>query len=522
MNRTDRQWCWFFSALILLLTAVPYALAFLRAGSEWVFSGFVFGVEDGNSYLAKMLAGSAGAWLFRTPYTGMQQNGTIAFLPYLLLGKLAQPPALHTKLILLFHFFRLCGIPFLIFSIYRFISLFLDSTATRRWATGLAVVGGGLGWLIPLLGQTTWLGSLPLDFYSPETFGFLSILGLPHLIFARALLLAALRQYLQAVEMPGRGLLAGALIMVVALLQPMTAMLAFAVIGAHLLALAGHAASHRSWKSWLRWVRAAVETVLLPLPLLTLLSVSFLQDPFLSAWTRQNSLESPHPLHYVLAFGALLPVAWLGAQRLLNRDEKALLPVAWSVMLPVLAYAPVTVQRRLPEGIWVALLILAGAGISRLSGRRFIRLAYILILIPSTLLLYAGSLQTAANPEAPVFHPRQLADSFAWSAEHLQEGRLVLTSYETGNILPAYAPVRVVMGHGPESIGLTALLPTVEAFYGGEMRTEACTWLNAEGIDYVFWGSQEKALGGEDVQVPDCLTASYNRDGIRIFEMINP
>ena len=183
MTRSDRRWCWIFSGLILLLTAVPYVLAFLQAGSEWVFSGFVFGVEDGNSYIAKMLAGSAGAWLFRTPYTGMQQNGTLAFLPYLLLGKLAQPPALHTKLILLFQLFRLCGIPVLIFSIFRFVSLFLDSTANRRWATGLAVVGGGLGWLIPLLGQTTWLGSLPLDFYSPETFGFLSILGLPSSYF---------------------------------------------------------------------------------------------------------------------------------------------------------------------------------------------------------------------------------------------------------------------------------------------------------------------------------------------------
>ena len=522
MTRSDRRWCWIISGLILLLTAVPYVLAFLQAGSEWVFSGFVFGVEDGNSYIAKMLAGSAGAWLFRTPYTGMQQNGTLAFLPYLLLGKLAQPPALHTKLIVLFQLFRLCGIPVLIFSIFRFVSLFLDSTANRKWATGLAVIGGGLWWLIPLLGQTTWLGSLPLDFYSPETFGFLSILGLPHLIFARALFLEALRQYLLAVEKSGRGFLAGALLLVVALLQPMTAVLAFAVIGAHLLALAGHATSRRSWKTWLLWLRAALETVLLPLPLLALLSISFLQDPFLSAWTRQNRLESPHPLHYVLAFGALLPVAVLGVKRLLNRDEKALLPVAWSVMLPALAYAPVTVQRRLPEGIWVALLILAGAGISRLSRRRAVRLAYIIILIPSTLLLYAGSLQTAVSPAAPVFHPRPLADSFEWSAEHLPESALVLASYETGNILPAYAPVRVVVGHGPESVGLTELLPTVEAFYREEMQAETCTWLNAEGIDYVFWGPQEKALGEHDVLVLDCLTASYNRDGIHIFEVVSP
>ena len=100
------------------------------------------------------------------------------------------------------------------------------------------------------------------------------------------------------------------------------------------------------------------------------------------------------------------------------------------------------------------------------------------------------------STEAPVFHPRPLADSFEWSAEHLPEGALVLASYETGNILPAYAPVRVVVGHGPESVGLTELLPSS----GGVLQRR-----DADGDLHVaerrrdqlrFLGSTGKGIGG--------------------------
>ena len=51
--------------------------------------GFIFAVEDGNSYIAKMLSGVQGAWLFRTPYTSMQQGGVL-----MLRGRYLQiPPA---------------------------------------------------------------------------------------------------------------------------------------------------------------------------------------------------------------------------------------------------------------------------------------------------------------------------------------------------------------------------------------------------------------------------------------------
>jgi len=521
MSQKERRWCWLFALMLVALTSLPYLLAAKQGNPGWVFSGFLFGVEDGHSYIAKMLSGSAGAWLFRTPYTSAPQAGAVAFLPYLLLGKLVEPPAIHTKLVVLFHLFRVAAIPVLVFALYRFTAYFVTSIRGRRWATAMAAVGGGLGWLLPLIGKTTWLNSLPLDFYSPETFGFLAVLGLPHLILARALFLEALLLYMKAREQPRKGWLAGILLICVALLQPLTALLAFAVMGAHVLVLAGRASVHRDWKPWLQWVRAAASSAVLPLPLLAFLTISFMRDPFLSAWTAQNQLPSPHWLHYVLAFGALAPLLWKGAKVLLRRREADLLLLAWGALLPVLAYAPVTVQRRMPEGIWVALLTIAAIGVAEFAKARLVRRAYLFLLLPSSLLLYAGSIQTALHPAAPTFLPEAQAASYAWAADNIPAGSVVLTSYRTGNSLPAFAPVQVVVGHGPESVNLDRLLPAVEAWYT-DGNGVLCAWLQEEGVEYVYDGPYEQELGQHDLSARDCLRVRYDVDGILLYEVVHP
>ena len=112
MTRQERRWCGAYSLVLILATTLPVWIAFRHAGSEWRFSGFLFAVEDGNSYIAKMQLGAAGAWLFRSPYTAMPQRGVIAFLPYLLLGKLAASPETHLQLVLLFLEGRDCLLAF--------------------------------------------------------------------------------------------------------------------------------------------------------------------------------------------------------------------------------------------------------------------------------------------------------------------------------------------------------------------------------------------------------------------------
>lgn len=251
----------FFAAALLSATTLPYLIGFASQGEAWRFTGFVFGVEDGNSYLAKMLRGSAGDWLFRSPYSAAPQRGVLAYLPYLLLGKLAAGAAAHEQLTALFHLFRL-GAGFLaIRATYDFLALFVAEIRLRRLGLLLASAGGGLGWIFALPGRPDWPGSLPLEFYSPEAFGFLALYGLPHLALARALALWGLVAYLKAAGEPvrqaglRRGWRIGRLWLLAGLAHPLAGVTLLAVVGAYLLALAGWQSYRRARRQEVDWTR---------------------------------------------------------------------------------------------------------------------------------------------------------------------------------------------------------------------------------------------------------------------------
>ncbi|MFQ5616526.1 MAG: hypothetical protein ACE5GO_08715 [Anaerolineales bacterium] len=528
----------------MLLTTIPYLLGFANQGDAWRFTGFVFGVEDGNSYIAKMLSGAEGAWLFRTPYTAVFQRGVLAFLPYILLGKLTAGPGQHEQLVALFHLYRFVAGVLAILAMYDFISYFVLRVRLRRLGAALAAFGGGLGWVLILLGRENWLGSLPLDFYSPETFGFLSLYGLPHLAIARALLLRGLLAYLRNAEgrsgqYNDRGTKSGLLWLLMGLFQPLTVIVAWAVVGAHLagLALFGNGVPDKEYRS--RAVRRGLVAGLVSSPIVLYTLWAFTTDPFLRVWTDQNLILSPHPLHYLVAYGLVLPFAVRGARRLLRQNPaRGWLPVAWAAIMPALAYAPHNLQRRLPEGVWVALVILAlkaepGANqpaqrprLPRSGRMRFHTLGVFFFLFVSTLLLLAGGVMGVADPKEPVFRPVEEIAAFQLLREQAEPGDVVLASFETGNALPAWAPVRVVIGHGPESVRLDELRLRVAAFY--QPDTDDClqsldadrkALLDEFDVRYVFWGRAERNLGSWDPREAPYLRV-VKSDGLdAIFEV---
>ncbi|MBI5828412.1 MAG: hypothetical protein HZB20_02460, partial [Chloroflexi bacterium] len=108
---STKEWRWaaIFSAAVMALTCVPYLVGAARSGDDGRFSGFVIGVEDGNSYLAKMQLGAHGQWLFQLPYAIEDHPKSLVYSFYILLGKLAgwvvgtaDPLRLHDALVFSF------------------------------------------------------------------------------------------------------------------------------------------------------------------------------------------------------------------------------------------------------------------------------------------------------------------------------------------------------------------------------------------------------------------------------------
>ena len=528
MTSRERNWCLAYAFLLAIITTLPYILGYAVQGDEWHFTGFLFGVEDGNSYIAKMLLGSQGAWLFRTPYTGLQQRGVVAFLPYLLLGKIAAGVELHQQLVALYHLLRVIATPLAVIANYQFISLFVRSERWRRWATVLATAGGGLGWLLVILGKSPLLGSLPLDFYSPETFGFLAFFGLPHLVLARALMLIGLVNYLRSPGSARRGWIAGVCFLGLTLVQPLAVISAFAVIAIHQVILFGVLLIRRRWRSWLPWFGTALRAVVIPLPMIIYLAIAFLRDPFLQVWTTQNRILSPHPVHYAVGYGLLALPALFGGWRLVREgDDRALLLVTWVLAFPVLAYAPHNLQRRLPDGVWVALVTLSAVGfavwrLKKTRLNRWIGWAVLILALPSSLMLVAGGFGVALTPSEPSFRPADEIKAIQWLSGEVEPGSLMMAAFESGNVLPAWAPVRVVIGHGPESADLQTMSSIVGGFYGNEMSDEErIDFIHDKDIGYVWRGPHERELGSWDPAGVDFLTLIYRQGDYEIYRVLH-
>lgn len=510
-SRTERRWVWAFAALVMAVTLLPYLVGFYRQGSDWRFTGFLFGVQDGNSYIAKMLSGTSGSWLFRTPYTAYAQNGIFLHFPYILLGKLAAAPGLHEQLISLYHLYRLAAGFLAILATYDFIAVFIQKVGWRRFALVLAVLGGGLGWL-SIAGLNRWMTwELPIESYSPEGFGFLSIYGLPHLAAARALFLWGLRDFL--LHPSGlkfnRNLLRTILLWVgLGIFQPIIQVVGMLVIliflffsGAWQL-LENRRGNQTGWETWRGYLIHGAQIILIASPLSIYTFLAFKLDPILQTWESQSIIGSPSPLTYLLGYGVALPLALLAVRPIMRENPwRGGLLVGWLLCAPLLAYAPFSSQRRLLEGIWVVMAVLAAYTAERTSPRlRKLALGWLILAFPTTIFLLAAGLLFAWNPGAPLFRPIDEVKAFEYLAENTKQGDVVLAADESANPMLAWVPTRSLVGHGPESIYGDQLRIRIACFYGtGCSDADRVSLLDEFSVDYVVWGPGERELGLADL-----------------------
>ncbi|MEK7276881.1 MAG: hypothetical protein AAB427_05995 [Chloroflexota bacterium] len=537
----SKEWLWVavFSVLVMALTCVPSIVGAAHSGGDWRFSGFVFGVEDGNSYLAKMQLGAHGQWLFQLPYAIEDHPKSLTYLLYILLGKLAgwivgtaDPLRLHTALVVTFHAARVIFGLGLLFASYRFLAEMLPFVRQRRFGLIVVALGGGLGWLSLVLG----LPGTPLEFYSPEAFTFLDLYGLPHLAAARIMFLLGLLWYLQAVK--GRWpwmFAAGVAWFVMTLIQPLYMLIVYVLLGMHVAVLTVLSLQQREGEltrgvdlgaTAVRalWMSAVAGAGGLPLVLYTFLL--FTVDPVYQTWGGQNIILSPAPWHYVSAWGLLVVAGLFGFRTLYRRNILVwALVVGWLVSLPVLLYIPNNLQRRFAEAAQLPLTALAVLGLTlgifKIGRwkfgppvRRYAVTALTALTLPATVLLWAGGLAAASSPSEPVYQPRDQVAAYAFLARSLPPRALVLSSYEFGNAVPAYGYLVAYVGHGPETPYLEYKLDTVNDFYSNATpnsdRFYSYSYLNSP---YVVIGPHEHSLGRFDPSNP--RQADYL---VRIFQ----
>ena len=517
MTRAEFRWVLIASLILLVFASLPTIYAWSLADADHVFTGFVYNAEDGNSYVAKMRLGARGEWLFHLFYTPEPHDPALVYSFYLLLGKLGA--GLGLSMVLTYHLARVLFGLCLLFTVYFFVARFTPDLVTRRLAWALATIGSGLGWVLTLLGLTSWLGSLPLDFYVPEAYLFLVLYNLPHLALAESLLLWSLLWVLRAVE--GSGLrwcfYAAVAAFLMSWTMPFYAAVLAAVLGAYLLGLFLRRGRF-PWRETGLTALAGLGAV----PPVAYNAWVFTTNPAFATWAAQNLILSPHPLHYLLGFALLLVPAVWGAIEVIRRgQERWLLPVAWVLVVPILLYLPFNLQRRMIAAVQVPLALLAAVGLTAwFQRRRWILVAFVALSSLSNLLLVAGNLGPIQQRAAPVYRPGREIAALEWLADHSEPGERVLASFETGNIVPVWTDLRVFAGHGPETLYNAEKLLALQQFFdldtGDGWRQSL---LRDYGLDYVFFGPGERALGGWDPANAAYLVPVYGSQGYAIYRV---
>jgi hypothetical protein len=541
VSRREWRWVIVWIVVALIVTCVPYLIGWLRSTPDKVFGGFVIAVEDGYSYLAKMNEGARGAWLFTLPYTSEPHTATLFYIFHLLLGKVAALTGL--SLIAMYHLARLIFDALLLIVTYRFLAMFTASRAVRRIAFVLIVFSGGLGWLLLLLGQANWLNSFPIDLISPEAFTFLILLGFPHLALARTLMLLGLMFLWQggasnqkSKVRNQRWLSAGVCWLGMGFLVPFYV----AVVGAIVIAgLAADSIAHRriNWHD----VRASILAGLIAAPILAYTFVVVGIDPVWNVWAAQLIILSPHPLHYVLGYALVGTLAIVGLVK--NPKSRIRNPelLGWLIIVPFLIYLPFNSQRRLIEGWQIPLAFFAARGlvysvlpvwrksrlVRRLSsyrryssrGLRSWLLASLVFFSAATYVLLLVDQSTRMIAQVPPsFRDGREVEALRWLDQRVTYNDVVLSSYDTGNYLPAQVGARVFLGHGPETVRSDDKRKLVAMFYDGSTSDEWRRRLLGDGsISYVFFGPSEKQLGNFDPLHADYLSLEYDQDGYQIY-----
>jgi len=530
--------------VVLLLISLPYLLAALLGGSEWVFGGFLLNPMDGASYLAKMRQGFDGMWRFTLPFTAQSGAGAYLFLFYLGLGHLAR--LLGLPLVVVFHMARAAGAVLLVVALDRFLrQMFPQRPDLQRAGAWLNAVGAGMGWLV------VFFAPPPADFWVAEAYPFLSMYANPHFPIGLALLLWSFSSMIEAREkapgvpagepisgvwgMAARAALLALIGLMISIILPFGVVVMLLVAGVWLawelavrgepLAVRGEPLAARSEpaavrsepaagqeislqaevarehkKCWL--LRSAADLISLGClggPFLLYQYWAAVTDPLLSGWNAQNVTPTPPLWDVLLSFSPAFMLAVMGIWMLLKGEISPArrLAVTWFVLGLVLAVVPFALQRRFLLGFYIPTTALALCGMIELTRRwpaqkkRLWRALFGLAL-PSTVLLIVIGLFGALGRSPLLYLATDEARALDWIANNTPPGSLIVAAPDTGRWIPGISGRRVIYGHPFETIHAEDEKAWVTAVYTAGSPDIAA--LNARGVDYLIYGPRERQI----------------------------
>ncbi|HZY41418.1 MAG TPA: hypothetical protein VFF59_05385, partial [Anaerolineae bacterium] len=400
----------------------------------------------------------------------------------------------------------------LLLMIYRLMAEFVHSAVIRWVAFVMCAVMGGTGWLNVISGRALVLDSLPLDLILPEGFTFLLLYAFPHLILARLLLLWGTIRLWRAGENGSlrAALGAGAIWLIMSVVQPVYGVVVVAVSIA-MVAARSIVQRRLDWKQ----VRTGTLASLLASGMAAYVWLVFQIDPIYGQWGR-TPITSPAPEVYAMTYAIPLVLALGGVVYSVHRhDVGQLFLVMWTIIGPLLVYAPTNAQRRLIEGWQIPLSVMAAYGLVRYGlplAQRLMRplaspqklrhvtwIAVVACMTPTYLLMLTWHTTAAATRQPMFFEEGALVAASNWLNQYATYDDGVLAAYSSSTIIPSRAGVRVLLGHPSETVLVDERKADVQRFFQADTSDD---WrrdlLDRFRLTYVLIGPAERRLGDFD------------------------
>ena len=534
------EWAWVLvvSLLILLLSSIPYLVAYHAQTTSLIFSGAVFDRADYAVHLASMHLGARGEWKYHFLFTHEPHPGAYVKLGYIALGQLAG--LLRLSLPLMYHLARLffgftaCLVIYLL-SVFTFKEVYW-----RRICFLLAILGSGFGWFQILLGWLPKADISPIDFWLVDGYVFFSILVFPHFAAVITLVVGMIVTYLAYLRRERWWLLGISIALGVCAqaIQPYSPLLGdIAILGA----LAGF-----SWqKKVIRWrdIGILLGFAISQIPLFVYNGMVLKSNPVWVSFLTQNTTLSPPPEYYLWGYIFFWPFVILGMWHLLislitgkassevDRLPGLVAAMSWTIGVLVLAYLPSVLQRRFLLAYTVPLGILSVFGLKtvvspwlerHMSGwwrrkKGIIPVFIVAFAMISSLILSISTAWNLSMRSQKFFDSAALVKAVDWLGVQALSSDVVLSSEVTGQLVAARVGLPVYLGHPIETMDYQTKLVQVQDFYQGKIDPDL---MYSNGVRWVVFGPAEKQLLGLDKFVTG-LKKAYQVDDVVIYQL-NP
>jgi hypothetical protein len=538
ISAPERRWLLIAIIVALLAANLPVVLGFFTAPHETQFTGIDSTAPgDVNVYRSYLEQAYQGHVVFRDLFTGEPQQARIINPFWLVLGLIGS--LFHLPALLVYFGTRvLLGAVFL-WLLYKIASELFEKALTRKIAFLLAVFGTGIGaWIAPIVSAVFHGAQLepawPMDLWVSEGFTFLSLHHSPHFLAATILIVLSVALLARSLERSSTrdAAIAGCCMLGLFSFHPFhvlslgTITFGFAVFGLV-----------RNYRDGIRTIGRFLLAWFIASPAIAYQAWLILKDPFAAGRAAQNILLTTPILTTVASYGLLLVCAVFGACMLLKRHAlRYQLLVVWGVCQAIAIYLPVFFNRRVTQGLNIALAFLAAVAVQH-AYQRFVSKQYsmqraIVFLVVcflafgmSTVWVSAQDLSfllssTGRQPKYFFFLPHDTAKAFSWLQRNGNNNTVVLSSPITGNFIPGWSGRRVYVGHNVETLKFKEKQDLAARFFRSDgIAEERQAFLRQNSITYVFVGPWERQIHGFNFQTEPYLQEVFSSTLVNIYRV---